>query len=392
MTFSDQQVRRLKAKLDAKRVKSRQHEGRELSYVEGWYVLAEANRIFGFDGWDRLSLSHQLLCERHEADTFNVAYFARVRVIVRAGPHSIVREGSGFGSATNRDQGEAHELALKAAETDATKRALATFGNRFGLALYDKERAGVAKPWVRSNGSNGSTPRAGNSEQANDQTSPLVASTDDSASESSHSALVFLKALRERVRRAVSVAELDDIVTRTSQELVHLRDTHPHLRDRRGQHLADVINSLIALKRHDFERGVVSSGARFPAFRIPIDKSRLALGTAKRHRDKDHLKRVAALPCLVCGRRPSQAHHVRYAQPRGLGLKVSDEFTVPLCSADHDALHRAGNERGWWDEKRVDPLPFAEKLWAQSRGMQPMGSASLDGTGQLGDANDGARS
>lgn len=367
MTFSDLQVRRLKAKLDAKRVKSRQHEGRELAYVEGWYVMTEANRIFGFDGWDRLSLSQQLLYEKREFNTTDVAYIARVRVIVRAGSHTIVREGSGFGSAKAADHGEAHELALKAAETDATKRALATFGNRFGLALYDKEQTGVAKPSARSRRANEAITPPDSPRQTSEQTPPTTSEADDQTLENAQSALVFLKALRERVRRAVSIAELDDIVARTADELAHLRDAHPDLRDRRGHHLVQVVASVIALRREDIARGAISPSKRFPALRVPIDKSRLALAVAKRHRDKDHLKYVATHPCLICGRSPVHAHHVRYAQPRGLGLKVSDEFTVPLCAIDHDALHRSGHERRWWREKNIDPLPHAERLWAQSR-------------------------
>jgi hypothetical protein len=75
-----------------------------------------------------------------------------------------------------------------------------------------------------------------------------------------------------------------------------------------------------------------------------IDKSQLALAEPKRIRDKAHLKFVASQPCIVCGRQPSDPHHLRFAQPRGLGLKVSDEFTVPLCRVHHRQLHQAGNE------------------------------------------------
>ena len=78
--------------------------------------------------------------------------------------------------------------------------------------------------------------------------------------------------------------------------------------------------------------------------RSRIDKSVLALPEPKRLRDKQHLRFVAKQPCLVCGREPSDPHHLRFAQPRGLGQKVSDEFTVPLCRAHHRELHRAGKE------------------------------------------------
>ena len=87
----------------------------------------------------------------------------------------------------------------------------------------------------------------------------------------------------------------------------------------------------------------------------------------KRLRDKAHLAFVASQPCLVCGRRPAQAHHLRFAQQRALGLKVSDEFTVPLCNGHHDSLHQTGDERAWWARHGIlDPLKFAARLWAAS--------------------------
>src|SRR6185503_6422544 len=81
-----------------------------------------------------------------------------------------------------------------------------------------------------------------------------------------------------------------------------------------------------------------------------IDKSALALATERRLRDKSHLKFVAMQPCLICGREPSQSHHLTFCQRRGLSLKVSDEFTVPLCGLHHDELHRSGSERKWWEK------------------------------------------
>ena len=98
-----------------------------------------------------------------------------------------------------------------------------------------------------------------------------------------------------------------------------------------------------------------------------IDKSVLALSEPKRHRNKEHLRFVAQQPCLVCARTPSDPHHLRFAQPRALGRKVSDEFVVPLCRTHHRALHRVGNEPGWWKATGIDPLDVARKLWGQSR-------------------------
>jgi hypothetical protein len=90
-------------------------------------------------------------------------------------------------------------------------------------------------------------------------------------------------------------------------------------------------------------------------------------GKPRRRRDKDHLAFVAAQPCLVCGRTPSDAHHLRFAQPRALGRKVSDEFTVPLCRLHHRALHECGDKEAWWAAAKVDPTPAAQQLWSETR-------------------------
>lgn len=141
MPFTEIQKQALGAKLDASHVKKRAQAGRQLSYVEGWFAISEANRIFGFDGWTRETVEIKPVHEPHQNDKSNwvVGYMARVRVTVG----EIVRDGCGFGSGIDRDLGRAHESALKEAETDAMKRALMTFGNPFGLALYDKEQANV---------------------------------------------------------------------------------------------------------------------------------------------------------------------------------------------------------------------------------------------------------
>ena len=98
----------------------------------------------------------------------------------------------------------------------------------------------------------------------------------------------------------------------------------------------------------------------------PIDKSVLAIAEPRRVRDKAHLRFVASQPCLVCGRQPCDPHHLRFAQPRAIGLKVSDEFTVPLCRGHHRELHRYGDERVWWEKQRLEPMGVASKLWRQS--------------------------
>jgi hypothetical protein len=98
-----------------------------------------------------------------------------------------------------------------------------------------------------------------------------------------------------------------------------------------------------------------------------IDKSVLALPAPRRYRDRDHLRHVARQPCLICGRKPSDPHHLRHLQPRALGRKASDEFSVPLCRIHHRLVHRVGNEAAWWHDLGVDPIKVARKLWSESR-------------------------
>jgi hypothetical protein len=102
-----------------------------------------------------------------------------------------------------------------------------------------------------------------------------------------------------------------------------------------------------------------------------VDKSSLALMEPRRYRNKDHIRFVAGQPCLVCGRQPSDPHHIRFAQKRALGRKVSDEFTVPLCRIHHRELHRKGDEAAWWKSVNIDPIPIALKLWQRSRRASP---------------------
>ena len=98
-----------------------------------------------------------------------------------------------------------------------------------------------------------------------------------------------------------------------------------------------------------------------------IDKSVLVIPTPRRYRNREHLRYVARQACLICGRKQSDAHHLRYLQPRALGRKVSDEFAVPLCRSHHRAVHRAGDEQGWWKAAGIDPVKIARRLWRQTR-------------------------
>jgi DNA recombination protein Rad52 len=153
--FSLEQLAALSAPLDRANVRQREQGRSKVHYLEGWKVIAEANRIFGFDGWQRQTIAVRCVAQaermigargtsRDQKPGWGVTYTARVRVTVTAGGLTpLVREGSGAGHGIDVDLGQAHESALKEAETDAMKRALMTFGNPFGLALYDKRQREV---------------------------------------------------------------------------------------------------------------------------------------------------------------------------------------------------------------------------------------------------------
>jgi DNA recombination protein Rad52 len=140
MGFSAKQVQALRRNLNNRHVRTRAVNGRELSYIEGWYAISEANRIFGFDAWNRETIDSRCVLARKNRGSFLAVCIARVRITVYADGATIVQEGHGSGEGRGTSPGEVHDIALKAAETDATKRALATFGKPFGLALYRKEK------------------------------------------------------------------------------------------------------------------------------------------------------------------------------------------------------------------------------------------------------------
>jgi recombination DNA repair RAD52 pathway protein len=158
VSFSEDQVAELKAPLDRARVKTREQGKGTVSYIEAYHAENEANRIFGFDAWDRettldLIGEPRLGKDKYGNDQWRVAYRAKVRITVRTPTGGVVvREGCGFGSGIDRDVDQAHESALKEAESDAEKRALKTFGNPFGQALYDKTQANVADAPAEENG------------------------------------------------------------------------------------------------------------------------------------------------------------------------------------------------------------------------------------------------
>jgi hypothetical protein len=293
MSFSRRQVRALRKHLDPRHVRQRESKGRVLSYVESWHAISEANRIFGFDGWDRETIEVRNVLNRETRGNFLALYLGKVRVTVRTMGSAIVREGHGSGEGRGTSAGEAHDLAIKAAETDATKRALATFGEPFGLGLY-------------------------------------LGSKDPQRLDSNRSSTIV-----------------------PSASPANEPEEHSH----RGEPSSPPQAS----------EGLTAPVAGLESEALGIDKSVLTFGAAKRLRDKDHLRYVAAQPCLLCGRNPSDAHHLRFAQLQALGRKVSDEFTVPLCRTHHRQVHQSGNEANWWERHGIDALNIASALWENTR-------------------------
>jgi hypothetical protein len=103
-----------------------------------------------------------------------------------------------------------------------------------------------------------------------------------------------------------------------------------------------------------------------------IDKSVLVFPEPRRIRDRDHIRHVMKQSCLICGRRPSDPHHLRLAQSRALGRKVSDEFTVPLCRGHHREVHCCGDEATWWNNAGIEPTVFARALWLETHPLPPI--------------------
>jgi hypothetical protein len=358
MAFTEAQVKSLEAKLDGKHVRTRRVQDIVLTYVEGWHVIAEANRIFGYDAWDRETIATRCVWTGMANRQHSAAYTAKVRIAVRAGGSTIVREGCGSGEARGLTPGEAHDLALKAAETDATKRALTTFGNPFGLALYDRDLGGVRnrKALERSHCSNDRGPwllraRDGKAEQSFDKPDDFAAALRNSLSQADTVELLFA-IWEQNVRTVRALNKGSPAGERVETLVAHFKQC--------AANLAKAPSSPTPT-----EQVTPTSNE---CVRPKIDKSALTLSEPKRIRSKEHLRFVARQPCLICGRSPSHAHHVRYAQPRGLALKVSDEFTVPLCAIHHTEIHATGDELHWWQDRKIDPLKTAADLWAHSQG------------------------
>jgi hypothetical protein len=342
MGFSSKQVRALQRGVPTRNIRIRKLNERELAYIEGWHAIAEANRIFGFDAWDRETVEQRCIAARETRGSTLAIYAARVRLTVRADGTTIVREGSGTGEARSNAPGQAHEVALKAAETDATKRALTTFGKPFGLALYLNGRSRTAP------GHSGE--RQGGQTTTKAPSRPDPTKTDHEGSGD-----------------------------RVTDDHVAVMQQHPNATSRLPAQTASEAppGSVPAAA----DTSTLSAGAGLPSTAPPrpVDKSLLMFGEPRRERDKDHLRFVAAQPCLLCSRVPSDAHHLRCAQPRAIGRKVGDQFTVPLCRIHHRQVHECSDESAWWTDLEIDAIEIAKGLWEESRAKRAALVRSLPG-------------
>lgn len=369
MAFSDVQVKSLSAKLSDKHIRTRTQGNTTLSYVEGWHAIAEANRIFGFDGWSRETLTTKCVWSGLHGSMVACCYMAHVRILVTAGDKIVKREGTGSGSGVSQNPSDAHEFAMKSAETDAMKRAFATFGNPFGLALYDKEQTGVrhtksqkTKEWIILD-EMGETLKLNNT--------PLQ----------------YCSEFRQAMENIDKHPALMAFWKLNLNTIVELRQLHPNLKTEKGYHYGDVLSELYTQRLVEFasiqkpdrnnnlkEQDLIEPNAKaVTAHEKELHDSQVSTSHSNmlckgpiRSRDKTHLKYVASQACLICERTPSQAHHLKHAQLRAMGRKPGDQWTVPLCAIHHRKLHDHGNEVAWWMENKIDPITIAENLWHEN--------------------------
>ena len=330
MGFTAKQTHALRRNVDVRQIRTREANGRELFLYRRLVCDLGSQSHFWIRCLEPRDVETRCVLARENRGTFLAVYVARVRITVHAEGATVIREGHGSGEGRGASPGEVHDIALKAAETDATKRALATFGKPFGLELYRQSRTGAALPI--------SQPMSG----------------------------------------AIAPTRFG----------FHPDDTTPIPRPSKyyGRRQSPPITEHFKEPVRPCNPAFAAAPPLAPAIPEPspakIDKSVLALAEPKRRRDKSHLRFVASQPCLVCGRHPSDPHHLRFAQPRALGVKVSDEFTVPLCRGHHRQLHQAGNEITWWNTLKIDALPVARQLWEQTH---PNESQTEDAKSQMPD-------
>jgi DNA recombination protein Rad52 len=361
MGFTDAQTKKLVAKLNADHVRTRAQDGFALSYIEGWHAISEANRVFGFDGWDRETLSVNCVWVHDTGNQCSCSYIVQVRLKVRAGDQIVFREASGSSTGQGRDPGSAHEQAVKQAEIDATSRALATFGNTFGLALYDIDGKDVL----------GDIPTP-----TDNSVKWVILESREIDNAIYTDPMAFCSAMRKTMEGYKNRNGLIEFWNQNRHTVDTLRRHLPDLKEESGRHYGECLESLYCFRRQELSQdrkkkkkkeGQPKADQKNAQSNEKAMKPRTASVSLKRGpkriRDKVHLKFVGSQSCLICGRKPSQAHHLKDAQVRAMGRKVSDEFTVPLCAIHHRQLHDRGNEKIWWELHKIEPMEIAHNLW-----------------------------
>ena len=159
-----------------------------------------------------------------------------------------------------------------------------------------------------------------------------------------------------------------------------------HVEQAFQERLVSITAAAAAASIKEPERSVRGPGRSKKRRASFVDKSILALPAPRRIRDREHVKSVAKQPCLVCGRRPADAHHLRFTQALALGRKVSDEFTVPLCRGHHREVHRCGDETAWWNNMGIDPTGSARALWLKSHPLPSVAGSKLQNEPNLASA------
>ena len=180
---------------------------------------------------------------------------------------------------------------------------------------------------------------------------------------------------------------------RNQESVARLREFLPRLKTENGKHYGEILGSIYTTRLQKFAEEKAGKELNYGGTNKNKDNdpprkdetptenagsvSKLSAPSRpatkplpspnKRIRDKEHLRFVASRSCLICGRSPSHAHHILFAQPRAMSRKVSDEWTVPLCYLHHRSLHDRGNEKEWWKQNKIDPIKEADRLWLKTR-------------------------
>jgi hypothetical protein len=248
------------------------------------------------------------------------------------------------------------------------------------LATPTQQRSRLQKPTgdsnARPNGGQQSTARrratAGPATDRSNSTKPILGS--EASAELRDQLLVELSALAGSDdaaiwahRRLVDKNRLKASDAQRVEEEFQAKFAGPS--NGAAENIPDDLSSSTAAAQSPLPNGPIAAAADPVLKPIGIDKSQLTLPEPRRMRDKDHVKFVATQPCLICGRRPCDAHHLRFAQHPALGRKVSDEFTVPLCRGHHREVHRCADELAWWQSSAIDPAVAARNLWRTTRGL-----------------------